>query len=87
VFIGGVAQSQTIRIIAASLPERMDVLCTAVSTNNARKFYIDQNIAPAGSLFSGKADRDSWVMFEQNQQVEFYPQFSQTPGVSGYAHL
>lgn len=87
VFIGGVAQTQTIRIIAASLPDTMDVLCAPVGTSNARKFYINQNIAPAGSLFSGKTDRDTWVMFEQNQQVEFYPQFSQTPGSGNYADL
>jgi hypothetical protein len=54
----------------------MNILCAAVPNktgDNARKFYIDSNIATIGSLFAGKANRDSWIMYENTQQVEFYP--------------
>jgi hypothetical protein len=88
VIVGGVAQSQTLRIISAKLPTTMNVICSAVPNktgNNARKFYIDSNIATVGSIFAGRGGNDTWIMYENTQQVEFYPQFSETPGTNGYA--
>lgn len=90
VIVGGVAQTQTLRIISAKLPITMNILCAAVAGktgNNARKFYIDSTIAASDSMFAGRGNSDFWIMYENTQQVEFYPQFSETPGVNGYAKL
>lgn len=90
VYIAGVAQTQTLRIVAAKLPTAMNILCAPIANktgNNARKFYIDSNIATTGSIFAGKGDRDTWVMYEPQQQVEFYPQFTENLGINGYAKL
>jgi hypothetical protein len=67
VIVGGVAQSQTLRIISAKLPTTMNVICSAVPNktgNNARKFYIDSNIATVGSIFAGRGGNDTWIMYE-----------------------
>jgi hypothetical protein len=67
VIVGGVAQSQTLRIISAKLPTTMNVLCAAVAGktgNNARKFYIDSTIAASDPMFAGRGNSDSWIMYE-----------------------
>lgn len=89
VTISGVSQSQVVRIIAATVPETMSITCSAIvnkTGRNARKFYIDSFIESKSSVFTGKV-RDSWVLFEAGQQVEFYPTFDITPGQNGVASI
>lgn len=84
--IDRVQYTQVLRIVSVKLPDDMSIVHAEVSQNNARKFYIDNTIGTMSELFRGKV-RDTYVLFESGQQVEFYPQFTQTPGVGGYATL
>lgn len=64
----------------------MTISNVAVNSNPVRRFYVDDTIGRLSSVFSSNV-RESYVMTEVGQQVEFYPTFSQTPGFGDYASL
>ena len=70
----------TIKIISVILPEYMEVHTQRVAVADARPFYIKQGLQDYIPALTNKITnlednsiRDSYVLFDVGQQVEFYP--------------